>query len=591
MNNREIVRLLRAISAAYEIKGENQFKVIAYDRAATSIEHSTIELKDLWEKHNLMSVPGIGTGLAEHLDELFRTGKVKHFEKVMAKLPSSMFPLLEIPRIGPKTAYKLVKSLKINNPSQAVSLLREAAEKGKIRDIPGFGEESEKEILHNLKEYNPEIKRMLLPFAWALAQRLIDFMKEEKAVQRIDPLGSLRRRTATVGDLDLAVATEKPQNVLQKFSKFPQAEKVEAIGENTARILLTNGRYVDLKTQIPGKYGALLQHYTGSKLHNIHLRELALKKGLSLSEYGIAKVMKNGVKKEIKDFDAEESFYKFLGMDWIPPEIREDTGEIEASLKHQLPDLITEKDLKGDLHLHSDFEIETSHDTGASSMEEMINKAINLNYEYIGFSEHNPSFSKHTPAQALDLLKRKKEVIEKLNYSYKKCTHNSFLILNGLEIDIREDGSLSCSEEALELLDYAIVSIHSEFRMPEEVMTKRVLSGLSHPKAMILGHPTGRLLERRVGCDLDWEKVFAFCQKNNKFLEINAWPDRLDLPDSLVREAVKKGVKMVIDTDSHHVEQMDLIAYGVSVARRGWAEKRDIVNTMPISTIRGIFRK
>jgi DNA polymerase (family 10) len=286
----------------------------------------------------------------------------------------------------------------------------------------------------------------------------------------------------------------------------------------------------------------------------------------------------------MEKFATEEAFYRALGMEWIPPELREDTGEIEAALRQAqgkpngLPKLVELKEIKGDLHLHSNFPIETSHDEGSSSIETLMEKGKKLGYEYLGFSEHNPSFSKHSQKQIIDILKRKKETIDKINYSRgKKLLIHAF---NGLEIDIKPDGRLALPEEGFKFLDFAIASVHSSFRMSRQAMTKRVLKALQHPKIKIFGHPTGRKLGEREGYELDWEQVFSFCQKRNIWLEINAWPNRLDLTDVLVHEAVKNGVKMIICTDSHQVDHMDLMEYGVAVARRGWATKNDIMNTM-----------
>ena len=573
MNNREIARLLRAIAAAYEIKGENRFRVMAYERAAAAVEHATSEIKDLWDDHKLATLPGIGASLAGHLDELFRTGKVKHFQEVMRGLPPAMFEMLEIPGVGAKTAYKLCQELGIKRAKTALAKLEKAAKKGKIRQIEGFGEPSEKAILEGLKEQQRREERMLLPFAWQLAEKIIAYMRKEKAVERIDPLGSLRRKAATVGDIDLAVVAKKPQKVIDHFIKFPEVREVVAAGRNTARIILNNGRQIDLKTQKLEAYGALLQHYTGSKHHNIRLRELAQKKGWSLSEYGIKKA------KKLVEYSTEKEFYQALGMDWIPPELREDAGEIEAAQQGKLPKLVEVEDIKGDLHLHSNFPIEESHDPGTQPMEEMIKRAAELGWQYLGFAEHNPSLSQHTKKEILDLIKSKKEKIDKINYSRTKKVLK--WVLNGLEIDIRPNGELAIPEKGLIFLDYGVASIHSSFRMSRKKMTQRVLKALEHPKIKILGHPTGRKLGQREGYELDWDQIFDFCQKKGKILEINAWPDRLDLPDVLVREAVKNGVKMVINTDSHAVDQMNLMIYGVSVARRGWAEKSDIINTLP----------
>jgi DNA polymerase (family 10) len=298
--------------------------------------------------------------------------------------------------------------------------------------------------------------------------------------------------------------------------------------------------------------------------------------------------------KKIEEFATEKEFYKKLGMDWIPPELREDTGEIEAAQTGKLPQLVKLEDLKGDLHLHSDVPLEASHDEGVSSMEAMAKKAIELGYEYIGFSEHNPSFSRHSAKQVIDLVKRKNEYIEKLNYSLNKITlkgkEGGIKVINGLEIDIRPNGELAFPEKGFKFIDYIIASVHSNFRMKRREMTKRVLKAMEHPKVKILGHPTGRILNQREGYELEWDKIFKFCLKNNKWLEINAWPDRLDLPDTLVHGAVKNGVKMVINTDSHALSHMDLMRYGVSVARRGWATPKDIINTLSFNKLSDILK-
>jgi len=583
--NKEIAKILKAVAAAYEVKKGDKFKIMAYDRASTSVEHATSEIKDLWDDGKLNELPGIGAAIASHLDELFRTGRVRHFEEVMKGLPPAMFEFLSIPGIGAKTAYKLCQKLKIKNPKTALKELERAAKLGKIRIIEGFGEESEKKILEAIEAFKKgQIKerRMVLPYADTIAQEIVSYLLNCKAVKRVDTLGSLKRMVSTIGDIDIAVATESPQEVIDWFLKYPKIKKVIEKGPTGASILLENGRQVDLRIGKPEAYGAMLQYFIGSKHHNIHLRELALKKGFSLSEYGIRPLKFKKDKQKILEFEKEEDFYHFLGLDWIPPELREDSGEIEAALNHTLPNLLKIDDIKGDLHIHSNFPIETSHDQGTASMEEVIRKGEELGYEYIGFTEHNPSISKHKPKEIIEILKRKKEEIDKINYSNEKRVRNiPIKALNGLEIDIKPNGTLGIPEEGLKLLDYAIVSVHTSFKMNREEMTKRILSALEHSKVKILGHPTGRKLNEREGYELDWEKVFDFCLKKGKWLEINAWPDRLDLPDVLVREAVKRKVKMVICTDSHSLEHLNLMRYGVAVARRGWAEKNDIINTLP----------
>ena len=438
---------------------------------------------------------------------------------------------------------------------------------------------------------------MLLPYADRIAQEIINYLKESPAVLEAYPLGSLRRQVATIGDIDIAVKTEKPKEVIHHFTNYPKIKKVLERGEKAlCRVILKNNRQIDLRTQAPQNFGAMLQYFTGSKHHNIALREFALKKGLSLSEHGIKKVKSQSARQRIKvkNFATERDFYHYLGLGWIPPELREGSGEIEAAAKGRLPRLVEKKDIKGDLHLHSNFEIEPSHDLGENTMEEMVAWAITNGYEYLAFSEHNPSLSQHREKEIIDLIKRKKEQIEQINYSikkghFKRAKNVNFYVMNSLEVDIRPDGSLALPEKALNLLDFIIVSVHTQFGLPREKMTQRILKGLEHPKAKILGHPTGRLLNQREGYELNWEKLFSFCQKNNKMLEVNAYPNRLDLPDFLIREAVKRKIKLVINTDSHALGQMEFIKYGVATARRGWAQKEDIINTQGVGEIKKIL--
>lgn len=574
MTNQEIGSLFRNIAASYTIKDENKhrFQIIAYQKAADTIAHSPVEMRDLYLQKKLEELPGIGSSIRSSIEELVQTGRVRHFDTLLKSIPQAVFPLLDIPTFGPKKSYKLVTHFKLKDPKTVIKDLQERAEKGEIGTIEGFGEKSEQDILRAIREFQQgkgKVSRMVLPYANALAEKIIEHLLKCKDVIGAYTLGSLRRMVATVGDIDIAVASSNPQAVIKHFLTYPSKDRVIEQGTTTASLLVSGGRQVDLMIQPQESFGSLLQHFTGSKNHNVHLREYALKKGLSLSEYGIKKMGK------ITKYDSEEKFYQALGMVWIPPELREDTGEIEAAVQHKLPKLIEVKDIKGDFHLHSNFPIEPSHDLGTNSMEELINKAIILGYSYIGFSEHNPSQSNHTEKQMYSILLKRKEHID-----YLQKGNKSIRILQLLETDILPSGNLSINNSCLDLLDGTIVSIHSVFSMEKAKMTKRVLKGLSHPKAKILAHPTGRLLNQRQGYDLNWDEVFSFCKKYNKAIEINASPLRLDLPDSLVREAVRQGIKMIINTDSHASSQMDLMKYGVAVARRGWATKSDIINTL-----------
>lgn len=574
MSNQEIAKLLRNVAAAYSIKDEKKFRfqILAYQKAADTIVHLNTEVVDFYKKNDLSSLPGIGVSIRQHLEDLLKKGRVAQFEWVLKGVPEAIFTLMDIPTFGPKKAYKLVKRFGLKNPKTVINDIEKLAKKGKIAEIPSFGKKSQADILRAIDEYRRGVgktTRMVLPYAQEVADKIVVYLKQSEDVIRVEPLGSLRRQVATIGDIDLAVASKNPKKVIDRFVKYPLSERLIEKGDVSASILVSGGRQIDLMIQPIESFGSLLQHFTGSKNHNVHLREFALKKGLSLSEYGIKK---DGA---IQKYDSEEKFYNAIGLQWIPPEMREDTGEIELAAKQSLPKLIEIEDLKGDLHTHSNYPIEPSHDLGVSSLEEMLKMAKSLSYEYLGFSEHNPSISNHTTQRIYEILRKRSEKIEQISRSNKNVR-----IFKLLEIDILPSGKLAVEDKSLELLDGAIVSVHSVFSMDREKMTNRVLNGLSHKKAKILGHPTGRMLNLRPGYELDWDKIFDFCKKYNKALEINSWPNRLDLPDQIIRKAVEAGVKMVIDTDSHRVGQMELRRYGVSLARRGWSKKSDILNTL-----------
>jgi len=579
MTNKEIANLLRHVQAAYAIKNEKKyyFQIVAYQKAADAIENATSQIADLVKENKLDHLPGIGVSIKSHLEELVKNGRVKHFDAVLKGVPPAVFPLLEIPGFGPKKAYKLVTAFSLKNPDTIVKDIEKKALEGKITPLEGFGEKSQEDILQRIQQHKKgetKTNRMLLPFAEELAEKVLTYLKRSPNVSQAFPLGSLRRKKPTIGDLDFAVATNNQEKVLEYFINYPYRQRIIEKGPATSSILISGGYQIDLMTQPVKSFGSLLQHFTGSKAHNVHLRDYALKKKLSLSEYGI-KRLEGKDKSAVKSYETEESFYRALGMDWIPPELREDTGEIEKAISRSLPNLVELSDIKGDLHVHSSYPIEPSHDLGANTMKDMLKRAQELHYEYLGFSEHNPSVSQHSKDEIYSILAKRNEYIEQLKESNKNIR-----IINLLEIDILPNGNLAIDEKSLDTIDAAIVSIHSSFSMDTKTMTKRVLQGLSQKKAKILAHPTGRMLNNRTGYTLDWESVFAFCKEQKKALEINSWPERTDLPDILIKQAVTNSVKMIINTDSHAVSHMDVMRYGLWNARRGWAEKRDIINTL-----------
>lgn len=581
MTNLQIAELLRDVAASYQYKDQNKYKfqIIAYERAADAVEHATSELKDLWDDGKLEDVPGIGPAIAEHLSEIFKTGKSKHFDELMKNIPKEAFKLMELSGIGIKTAMKLINE---GDKSEVKEKLKEVSEKEKVQ------------------------KRLLLPYAAQIAGEVINWMQKDPNVEEADTLGSLRRKAATIGDIDIAIATDKPVEVIEHFVKFPKTQKIIEKGEKSASILLPGNVQVDILPTLPSAYGAALQHFTGSKHHNIALRELSLKKGFSLSEYGISKSQASNSK--IQTFRTEEEFYNFLGLEYIEPELREDTGEIEAARDGKLPKLVDIDDIKADFQIHSSFDIETSHDLGESSMEKIIEKGSDLGYSHLAFTEHNPSQKGHSDHQIVDILKRKREVVDKINLKLRESGplretsegHSEIVdqlnyslappglggiqkVFNSLEIDIMPDGRLPVPDAGLTTLDFALVSIHSSFDLDRAAMTKRVLSALAHPKVKIFAHPTARKINEREGVELNWPEIFEYCKSKGKWIEINCDPMRLDLPDTLVREAVKLGVKLTMGTDAHHADGMNNMIFGINVARRGWAEKQNIVNSLSLS--------
>jgi DNA polymerase (family X) len=580
-SNADITKLLREVAAAYTIKkAGNIFQIRAYENAADSIEHLTSEIRDLWEDGQLDSIPGLGQSLKGYLEELFKTGKVKHFESVKKDIPEVVFAFLNVPGVGPKTALELSKLGVISFGD-----FKEKVKNGKLVEL-GFSAKIAEKIMQGLEEVSSRSpnKRMLLPYAYAQADKILAYLKKSPDVKEADPLGSLRRRVATIGDLDFSASSKDPKEVIKYFVKMPGISRVISQGEDRATVMLVSGLHVDLLVGKPESYGALLQHFTGGKNHNIKLRNYALTKGLSLNEVGV----KNVKTDKIIPIKTEKEFYELLKMDTPEPEIREDIGEIEAALAHKLPNLVEYKDIKGDLHTHSNFPIESpSHGPGADSIEEIIEKAKSLGYSFIGISDHPPGHGKVSKENIIAWVEKRTKFIQELRKSKKSIriqhtesgssTHG-IQILNGLEIDILPDGSLNVPDEALETLDYCIAGIHSGHRGGHEVITKRILSALNNPHVDIISHPTNRLLGERESSDANWEEIFKVAAKNKKLLEINAYPNRLDLRDDLVRLAKKYGVKFVIDTDAHAVDQMNNMPFGVSVARRGWAQKEDIVN-------------
>lgn len=551
--NAKVAEILRSVAAAYQIKGlGNIFQIRAYENAAAGVEHATQEATDLWQEGKLAEIPGVGKSIQAYLDELFTVGRVKHFEEVLQGIPKAATTFLNIPGVGPKTAFKLA------TVGQATSLadLKSKLSSGELKKL-GWSDLAITNLSRGIVQLESLSTRLLLPEAIATSSELIKSLQQVSSVLEAHPAGSVRRMVATVGDLDIVASAHSPRQVLTAFTKLPPVGEVISTGSDKASVTLKNGLQVDLLVTTPDYFGSALQHFTGSRAHNIHLRKLAQSKGWSLSEYGLTKT-KSGV---MVKFESEEDLYELLGLSFIPPEIREDTGEIEAALAHQLPDLVQLADMRGDLHSH------TSYSDGQDSVVAMADQAQLLGYDYLALTDHSYPNLKYS--------QRLKD-IEEYNYS-----NNTLRVIKGLEVNITTSAKLQVPDSILAQHEFNTASIHSGFNQDTLVLTERVVTALRHPLINMLSHPTGRLLGDRPGYDLDWEKVFSAAQEFDKILEIDGFPNRSDLPDQLIREAVRRNIKLAVDTDAHQAEHLQLMNFGVALARRGWARPELIVNTWP----------
>jgi DNA polymerase (family 10) len=586
ITNAEIAQTLRRVAAVFDVKDNDHYRTRAYQNAANAIENLTISAHDLYEQGKLDEIPAVGESLAAHLKELFHTGKVRHFDHELKRVPEGMFALMTIRGVGPKTAYKLATKFKLNSEETALSQIKKLIHSGKLAELPGMGKKSQEKIKVSIESSFVKNERMLFSEAVPISEQFLDYIRKIKGVVTAQPLGSLRRHVATIGDIDLGIAADKPMEVQEAVLKYDQIYKVISSGESMTRVMLKSGHEVDFKIAKPEEWASLLHHFTGSKLHNIALRSYSLEKHQSVSEEGIKnlKTNKNFLPKD------EKELYAHLGLPFIPAELREGEEELEYAKKNKIPDLVELGDIRGDLHLHSDFEYASSHDLGLTPLAQYLDKARDLGYLYLGISDHNPKRDMKLSDKKKVLQERKRYLTTQYNEYEKRVKTGVPKILFGLEIDIGSDGQLALEDELLTELDYAIVSVHNAFDLGKDENTARLIKALSHPKAIILGHPTARKINDRPGINVDWEKVFGFCQLNSKVLEVNAIPDRLDLPDDLIKIAIRSGVKVCINTDSHQQVHMDFMKYGVWTARRGWCTKADVINTGNFTELQKVLR-
>lgn len=577
MENREIARVFLEIADLLEIQGDNPFRIRSYRNAAEAIEGLPESLSALYEKgaDGLKHIHGIGEGIREKIIELLTAGKCSLHQELLKEFPRGLLDMLRVSGIGPKKAFHLYKELGIAD----IDALENAALQGRLRGLVSFGQRTEENILKAITGLKAAAGRFKLFDAMLWADSFIHYIKKVPGVVEAVPAGSLRRWKESIGDVDILSSCKKPDAVMDGFVRHPEVKDIVSKGETRSTVILKTGLQVDIRVVEEKCFGAALQYFTGSKAHNIALRDRAKKMGLKISEYG---VFREKGDKWIAG-RTEEDVYEAVGLPWIRPELRENMGEIQAALDGKLPEELTLTQIKGDLHVHS---IESD---GNSTIEEMAEAAMKKGYEYIAITDHSKAVG---IAHGLDEKRLLNEIkaIDELNDKLKKHGRN-FRVLKGAEVDIRGDGTLDHPVSALEKLDCVVAAIHSGFGMTKDRMTARIIKAISTGKVNILAHPTGRLVGTREPYDVDMEKVIAEAKKHSVCLELNSFPDRLDLKDTHLRLAREKGLMVAISTDSHSPAHLNHIVFGVHTAMRGWIERKDIINTRPLGELMKILKK
>ena len=559
MKNQQIAKIFNEISELLELKGENVFRIRAYRRAAQNMDNLSKDVSTL-SQEELESIPGIGKDLAGKIHEFLETGKIAKHEELKREIPGGVLQLLTVPGLGPKKAKMLFERLKV----KSVAELEAAIRKGKLAGLPGIQKKTEENILKGIELIKRGAERLPLGRALPLAEDIVRRIKDTAPVDNIEVAGSIRRRKDTVKDIDILTTSKQPEAVMDAFVRLPHVSRVLMHGPTKSSVITEDGIQVDLRVVDADSFGAALQYFTGSKQHNIKLREMAVRAGLKISEYG---VFKEPGEKRIGG-KKEEDVYKALKLPFIPPELREDTGEIEAALEGKLPDLVTLDDIQGDLHVHTNWS-DGSHDLGT-----LVQAAKKKGYSYIAITDHTRGLG---VAHGLD-EKRLAEEIKLIDEANRKLS--GFRVLKGTEVDIRSDGRLDLPDDALAGLDIVVASIHSGFKQTQAQITARLISAVRNPCVSVIAHPTGRLIGEREAYAVDVEAVLKEAAKYGVAMEINAYPLRLDLNDLHAKMAKELGVPLVISTDTHVTSQFDFMTYGVSIARRGWVEKKDVLNTL-----------
>ena len=558
-SNQELAKIFQTIANLLEIKGEVIYKILAYRKAADNLRDYGGNVYTVWQEGNLTDIPGVGKAIAKKIDELFSTGHLEFIVKLSEEVPSSLANLLEVPDLGPKKVALFWQELGITNLAE----LEAAARTGQLQTLPGMGKKSEAKILTGIESLSRRTTRTPLWKAWPVAEEILAMLSKIPGVENAVAGGSLRRMRETVGDLDLLVSTNDSSPVMQAFSNLPEVLRVIGSGETKSSVEFQNGLRVQLWAHPPERFGTALQYATGSKDHNVGLRELALKNSLSLSEHSFTH--QDGTETFCT---SEEEVYAALGILWIPPELREDRGEVQAAQSGNLPELIELSDIQSELHTHSPWS------DGKVLIKEMALAARERGYKVLAITDHSPSLGITQRVTLEDIQDQRAEID-----AVQEELGDSILILQGSEVEIKADGSLDYADDVLAELDIVFASLHVSLRQPREQIMQRLLNAIRNPHVDVIGHPTGRLIPDREGADLDMEVVFAEAAQSGIALEISAHPERLDLNDIHARQAIDSGILLSINTDAHSPEELDLMHFGIATARRGWAEAKHVINT------------
>lgn len=562
MNNQELSHIFKLIADLLEIKGEVIYKVLAYRRAAESLEELGRDVSQIYQEGKLQDIPGVGDAISDKIGELLETGSLRFLEELKAQVPPSLVNLLEVPGLGPKRVGQFWRSLDITNLEE----LQAAAEDHRLQDLDGIGAKTEQNILEGIRSLKKRTGRTLLGDALPFAEKLLQSLRELPEIHQAEAGGSLRRRSDTVGDLDILAASETPGPVMAFFVQHPDVNDVISHGEIKSSVVFQNGLRAQLWVHPPERFGTALQYATGAKDHNVRLRELALQQGYSLSEHAL---LRQEDEVELL-FDDERDLYKALGLPWIPPELREDRGEIQAALEGSLPDLIETEDVLTELHSHSTWS------DGKHTIREMVQAAVERGYKVLAITDHSQSLG-IAGGLAPEQVRKQAQEIQQVREEYQ----DSIILLHGTEMEILADGMLDFPDQMLKELDLVIASLHTSMRQPREKATARILNAIQNPYVDFIAHPTNRLLGKREPADLDMDAILEAAAAHGTALEVNANPMRLDLSDIYVRRALELDIPITINTDAHSPQELDYLPFGVATARRGWATAAQVINTWP----------